>query len=428
MLHSTIMAEIQVPIPKDMSEKVSEYLDFTPPPTFASMNGTTRRATEPVMTSYRMSWSSVSQRIGRTVKSPVNRGKIRSRSQPLHPTIPGIPDGEAAQPRGIPGSCSVKDIIDADVPATESRLGYPQFDSLEQYCIADHKSVSERLWSDEANRLHYFVQNPTSAVCFENRTYFTTGDEAGYKALSTLAERILTAISLCILDNECINVRYCRRLSSRSKLQKLIQQAQVAAEDEHGGELADSACEHEATERRREQDALFDLINYISVVLARLITQTGTGKFWQSTVLCALAKRVAKIKILLLDLPSNARVAAQNGESVLDQSRDSGSITATIIDEEEECEEALRIIDADTKDGLTSVDEAQVASYCVNQNKFRSGMSSALRAILMSLRCLNRSGLPTTTYEICGLAYETGFQGFKVCLNRSVLFHCWISN
>jgi hypothetical protein len=299
---------------------------------------------------------------------------------------------------------------------------------LEQYCISDHKSVSEGLWSDEANRLHYFVQNPTTAVCFENRTYFTTGDEAGYKALSTLAERILTAISLCILDNECINVRYCRRLSNRSKLQKLIQQAQVAAEDEHGGELADSACEHEATERRREQDALFDLINYISVVLARLITQTGTGKFWQSTVLCALAKRVAKIKILLLDLPSNARVAAQNGESVLDQSRDSGSITATIIDEEEECEEALRIIDADTKDGLTSVDEAQVASYCVNQNKFRSGMSSALRAILMSLRCLNRSGLPTTTYEICGLAYETGFQGFKVCLNRSMLFHCWNSN
>ncbi|KAM4064482.1 hypothetical protein HRG_005152 [Hirsutella rhossiliensis] len=422
------MDDSQMPTPNDTPEKASDSLEGSVPasiPTFASFYepplwrpSRSVGLSEPAMTSYRMSWSAVSQQVGRGVKSPVNRLRDRLRSHPVHPAIPGAPDDESAQPRGIPVTFSVDDILIADAPEAESRLVYPQFDSVERYYIAEDETVYNGLLREEAKRLHHYVQNPNVPIRFDNRDFFTTGDEAGYNALSALADKILTAISLCILDNECINVRYCKQISNRSKLQKLIQQAQVAAEADNGDEeLADSANGHDAAaERRREQVALFDLINYVSGVLARLITQTGTGNFWQATVLCVLVKRVTKIKVLLLDLYPNARIAAQGGESALDSSRDRGSLVATWIDEEEECEEALRIIDADTKDGLTSVDEARVASYCVNQNKFRGGMSSALRSMVMSLRCLKRSGLSNTAYEICGLVYETGFQGFKTLL------------
>lgn len=277
-------------------------------------------------------------------------------------------------------------------------------------------------------RLHYYVCNPDVSIRFENRDYFTVGDESGYRTLSNLAEKMLTALSLCVLDNECINVRYCRNISNRAKLQKLIQQAQVAGAATDGDEEEDGTISPEEAEKRaREQNALFDLINYITAVLARLMSQIGAGKFFQATVLGALVRRVAKIKLLLLDLPSNARVAAQNGESVLDQSRVVDPRAAeSIIDEEEECEEALRVIEANARDGLTSQAEAEMAAYCIRQNKYRSGVSSAWRYIAVSLRFLNRSGLPPTAYEICGLVYETGFQGFKVSLSFFLQYFFWL--
>ncbi|KAK0715384.1 hypothetical protein B0H67DRAFT_580601 [Lasiosphaeris hirsuta] len=389
--------------------------------TFAS-NGIPRRpsrpmhSSEPAMTTYHTSLSSVSQRIGRGLKTPIRQLKKGFRKDPEHPAIPSIPKEETTRLRGEPVKFSIEDILAADpAPATEGRLAYPQFDSFERYCLSGNEEICNELWRREAARLHHHVQYPDSPIRFQNRTYFTSGDERGYRTLSRLADKILTAMSLCTLDNEVINAQYCKSISNRDKLQKLIQQAHVTAEADHGDDF-DTKNTIQVARHQSEQEALSDLISYISAVLARLITQTGTGKYWQATVLCVLAKRVVKIKALLLDLGSNARIAAQEGESALDSSRDAGSRRSTLVDEEEECEEALRMIDADTRDGLTSVDEAEVAAYCVNQNKFRSGMSFALRSIVSSLRSGNRSGTPVTSFEICGLVYETGFQGFKTML------------
>lgn len=360
------------------------------------------RSFEPGMTTYHTSLSSISQRIGRGLKTPISRLKSRARKKPLDPSIRGVSEDETTRLRGEPVSFSVEDILAADAPTTETRLPYPQFDSFDRYSMSENEDISFDLWRREATRLHYYVQNPNVPVRFENRNFFGTGSERGYRTLSKLADKILTAESLSTLDNEVINVQYCKTISNRTKLQKLIQQAHVAAEADHGGDIETP---------RNEQEALSDLLSYISVVLARLITQTGIGNYWQATVLCVLVKRVVKIKALLLDLSSNARVAAQEGESVLEGSRDTGSGKSNLAEEEEECEEALRMIDADTRDGLTSVDEADVAAYCVNQNKFRSGISFALRSIVSSLRCSRST--TATSFEICGLAYETGFQGFK---------------
>ena len=54
------------------------------------------------------------------------------------------------------------------------------------------------------------------------------------------------------------------------------------------------------------------------MVLARLLTQTGTGNDWKVTALCVLEKRMVKIKTLLNSLSANAQVVMQDGESALD--------------------------------------------------------------------------------------------------------------
>lgn len=405
------------------SEKETTPLDTDPRPSLERDEATgiakapgypkprSRTATQtrqPPMTSYHMTLSSATQGLGRTIRKPFDRMRGRGKSHPVHPAIPSIHQSDTL-PTETRVESSVDEILCADEPTTDPSLAYPQFDSIEAYVITEHEAVSKQLWTKEASRILHYIENPNLVVKFENRDYFGTGNEDGHKALSTLAERILTAISLCILDNECINVRCSPRASNRSRLKKLIQQAQVATAAQKNSD------EHDSTMREREQAALFGLIDYVSVIFARLIDQIGSGHYWQATVLCTLVKRVAKVKVLLLDLAANAQLAAEDGEHVFDRSRDNGIVAAGIIAEEEECEEVLRLIAADTKEGLTSIEDAQIESYCVQQNRVRAGTDSLLRAIFMSLRLgVNSSGLSKTSYEICGLVHETGFQGFKV--------------
>ncbi|TLD23074.1 hypothetical protein PspLS_07609 [Pyricularia sp. CBS 133598] len=291
--------------------------------------------------------------------------KRNTKTRIFHRVNPGFaPAGEDVQAAPTPDlCCTVDDILCADSPPADTDSEYPQFDDIGAYAITEHTVLSETIWRNEANRLFQFLENPEEPAQFKNRDFFKVGDEAGHKALSALGDKIFTAMSLCVLDNECITVRFSPQASSRTRLKKLIMQAQVASHANDGSKPLD----REAYER--EQIAMFDLVDYISVVLARLITQTGAGNHWQASVLCALVKRVAKIKIMLLDLAENADLAAKEGESVLEDSRDARDVSSGMIEEEEECEEILRIIAAETRDGLTSFQSAQVASYCVNQSK-----------------------------------------------------------
>jgi hypothetical protein len=297
--------------------------------------------------------------------------------------------------------CSFDEIMHLIMP----RDNPPEFDGLGSYIIMS--SVHEKLWRMEARRLLDIVKSPETPLQFSSDDQFQRGDEEGYRTLSKSCQKILTAISICLLDNECINSEHCSQLTNKSKLSKLIRQAT----------LRQSTNDASDANRKAENislDAIFCLVNYISAVLARLITQTSPGFYWQCNVLAVLIKRVTKIKVLLGDLHAYSAVSVRMGESALEMARESGPIPDSVVDEEEECEEILRMIEANEKAGLASMEEREIAQYCIQQNKFRAGINTSLRFILTNMRFTNRSGLPATTFEMCAVAYETGFEGFKV--------------
>ncbi|KAB2568768.1 hypothetical protein DBV05_g12555, partial [Lasiodiplodia theobromae] len=211
-------------------------------------------------------------------------------------------------------------------------------------------------------------------------------------------------MSICMLDNESIIAKHCSLLSSRERLQKLIPQIRMSLNaGESGGDgSADGTLQ-----------ATNDLIDYISAVFARLITQTAIGGYWQNNILGVLVKRVAKMKELVKDMEANAYTAISNGEAAYDSIRNTEQLDTSKMDEEEECEELLRMLHANTKEGIASPEQVELVQYCSDQAKFRSGINTTLRYIFLSLRFLDRSGLPATAYEICAVVYETGFEGFK---------------
>ncbi|KAL7628773.1 hypothetical protein AAE478_000288 [Parahypoxylon ruwenzoriense] len=307
------------------------------------------------------------------------------------------------------------------VPSSSDRsktVKMPQFDDLRAYLPADLKATD--LWEKEATRLIRAVKSPDQALAFSSEGFFGEGTEEGYRDLARLAEMILSALSLCLLDNECIYVESCKRLANWDRLKKLIQQAQVSQtnsewEESGEGEEGDQAAKKKDT----TLNAIFALIDYTSAVLARLVSQMATGKYWSSNVLAVLTQRVTKLKVLLLDMHANTLISCQAGEAALDRTDISSRLSNGILNEEE-CEEVLRMIDSETKEGLTTTANAEVARYCVDQNRFRSGIDTTIRYLLLSLRFQNRSGLNGTSFEICGMVYATGFEDFK-----ALLFQDW---
>lgn len=283
----------------------------------------------------------------------------------------------------------------------------PQFDDLTAYLLTEQDA--RKLWREEAARLKKAVEDYDSSLSFSNKGFFDDGNEEGYKNLAKLAEMILAALSLCLLDNECIYVEFCKPLANRNRVEKLIQQARVS---QTNGEWEESG---QTSNRTSTLDAIYSLVDYISAVLARLISQVATGRCWCDNVVAVLTQRVTKLKVLLLDMQTNTVISCQAGEALLNETDISNRLSNGILDEEE-CEEVLRMIDAETKEGLATAAEADAARYCVDQNRLRSGIDTIIRYILLSLRFQNRSGLSGTSFEICGMVYETGVEDFKALL------------
>ncbi|KAI5925987.1 hypothetical protein F4810DRAFT_699861 [Camillea tinctor] len=287
---------------------------------------------------------------------------------------------------------------------------FPEFDSLDTYRVSFQNA--QRLRKNEAAKLVKAVTNQSQPPCLGHTDLLSelAGNDYGYEQLSNISRNILTALSLCLLDNECINVRSCTRIANRERLQNLVKQAHISANKA----VADKNISQ--TDKNNLLRATYAIVDYIAAIIARLVERTASGPFWVTNVLATLTARITKMKYLLVNLADSANRAAEMGEDALEETKNLSGFSTTLGDEEEECEEALRMIDADIKDGLTSEEEAAVSEYCISENKYHSGINAAMRYILLSLRLMNRSGLPPTTYEMCVVVYEIGFEGFKTVL------------
>ncbi|KAK1726893.1 uncharacterized protein BDZ83DRAFT_536223, partial [Colletotrichum acutatum] len=310
--------------------------------------------------------------------------------------------------------CDVEEVLKKVLPRSEGAAYYPEFDAAGLYVQSE--DGLKALWHVETERLMKIAKNPDTPLDFSSKRFLQGDTEKGYRDLSKFCQKVLTAITICLLDNECINAEHCGQLSDHHRLSSLIRQVskgQGAAES--FASMGESEPQEDAL---RSLGATYELINYISAVLTRLIVQTSSGSYWQTNVLSVLIKRITKIKLLLIDLHANSTIAVRAAEAILSKVRESGDTQQKRgeMDEEEECEEYMRMVEANEKEGTASFEDSQVAAHCVEQNKFRFGLNSALRHILMSLRFINRSGLPATSFEICAVAYETGFEGFKALL------------
>ncbi|OJD36657.1 uncharacterized protein BKCO1_10000162 [Diplodia corticola] len=345
--------------------------------------------------------------VGQTTKHIFRSRRLRRKKHTL--VDPAVPlaqiDEEPTAPSESKGH-SDQDILDTVLPPKlPAYLEFPEYDGMSDYSVAEE--AAKTLWKSEIKRLLEHGVKTDRPLRFEHDTFLKGISKTGHDLMSDLSTQLLSVATLCQLDNECITLEYCSPLSSQTNIPKLMRQASISQQNDHSDEDGDAQQHLHEYESRLE--ASFRLIDYVSAVLARLISTTATGRYWQHNLIGVIAKRAAKMKILLLDLKTHAPIIIGKANAAYERK-------SSLEDQGETDENFLRNLNNNARDDLTSRDDFALIMHCAHQAKFRVGIDKAFRNTLLSLRSLDLSGRPATSYEMCAVVYETGFEGFKSLL------------
>ncbi|RPA94530.1 hypothetical protein L873DRAFT_1701105 [Choiromyces venosus 120613-1] len=289
----------------------------------------------------------------------------------------------------------------------------PVYDDLRTYLVAEADGIMQL--RREIDRLVEVVKNPDKPLSFSDPLIRKEEFQVGHRKLSNVSQLLMNTIYICSLDNDGIAMEVNARLVSKQKIKKYMQSlSQDLASN--SGDLAEAQNEEGriATGNPSESDleSIYSLVDYVTAVLARLITQSAYGDYWNNNTLGVLAKWATKAKVLLQNLPAYSSIALKNMESILEGTEESETSRSKSDEEEveDDCEEVRNEMLQE------STEDTAIREYCLHQIAFRSGIEQVLKSILTSLRYLKRSGLPMTSYEVCAVVYETGFEGFKALL------------
>ncbi|KAL1981096.1 hypothetical protein VTN96DRAFT_3079 [Rasamsonia emersonii] len=165
----------------------------------------------------------------------------------------------------------------------------PTLDDMTAYNVSAVQQ--HHLWKKEIERLVDAVNHPQTVIQFAGTESLATDTKKAYKNLSFLAEKMWLCYRICTLDNESLLKEHISVLHDSEELQETI------VDLERWVEGADNKPKLALSSKGSRED-FFELVNYVTVVLARFLCRSAYGPEWHRTVLAALAKTSAKLKVL----------------------------------------------------------------------------------------------------------------------------------
>lgn len=288
------------------------------------------------------------------------------------------------------------------------------FDDMEAYSVK--AEICERLWKIEVNRLADAVNNPEKELRFRDPEHLGQSSQEGYMELSALANQLSGALMIIEIDNQMISLRHFKSLHDESKMQRALFHLQ-----KYFGVDKNPSSETIRTQNHTEssQRALDLLINYLTAMVARLLTQSVDGDYWQHNLIAVLAKWATKTKLLSGNLSKSADICMEGAEYEAQQISDEEAFKMNPLSKlstlarlvERGAEGAAGILIGNLK----TPEEVVRGNYHQHQISYRQGIGALLEYIIQSLKHRDYdSGLSMTSYEVCTAIYETGFEGYKV--------------
>jgi len=271
------------------------------------------------------------------------------------------------------------------------------FDDLTRYSIS--KTKMEALWRIECDRLVKGLTDNEANLLFPA---MDLGDASphGYLVVQALADEVDFNFLICTLDNATLLLDKIPSLHDRNSFDsargRLLRRTAIIEE-----EAKNTKPQPQFLQEPEKRAAMFALIDYITLVIAKVLVPCASSDHWVRTCIGVLAKFSAKLKGLSAETPRFAAISLQAAEVkamsiVIAENRDKSKHRLPINETFDTSEDSVR--------GLFYAQEAI----------FRKAVCGTFSTVLGALQGRRyTTGAPITSFEVCSVVYETGLGGFK---------------
>lgn len=338
----------------------------------------------------------------------------------------------------------------------------PNFDDVTQHDVSE--TAQHDLWELEAERLVEAVTQMDS-LRFEGSPDLASNSKYGYAILADLADRMWQSLSVATYDREDLLRRHKASLCNFERLHTSgdILKRLVSKEDDEdgGGKRMD-----DPPAAKGSHEDFFALVDYCTAVLARYLCFAVDGYSVHINIIAHMAKLSTKIKVVSADLSNSAqrslrpktRKPTRRVPAYIDPDTDSSTApqegsALSSTESSEECNDGAGsesskeqgldtdIIPAkDYSEHYTTVTRyhkvSQTQAPVVNSGKLSSSEATSkkgrlrilyfekcrnyhrslvelLEGVLSHFRGTKLTQAFSTSYEVCSMVYETGFERFR---------------
>ncbi|KAL4947950.1 hypothetical protein BDW69DRAFT_177416 [Aspergillus filifer] len=293
----------------------------------------------------------------------------------------------------------------------------------------------KRLWKAEIRRLIATMESPlefTAASATLQRV-----SRGAYEALADLADQIWSVLNIIELDVQCVMAENYPPLFNRNSFQKahrVLDYLQESDEDQN----RDNENKNNSEALRATPDDLFHLVNYMTEVMARVLCGSAHGDLWHNHVIAGLAQIATKVKILsrkpaefaqrsMIEASGiDVHVPDRDRNPVHQQGRSgSGGGDERPGDQpgsHPTLDAILPSLVSGRRDGDKSSKPASRAEetrdmYFLSLSRFQISLMEVFKSVVVPLRDVPRANkMPVTSYELCAVVYETGFDRCRTLL------------
>ena len=307
-------------------------------------------------------------------------------------------------------------------PNITVREGLQNLDDVTPYGVT--QGQQKDLWKEEIGRLSSAVTNLETPISFTGTAELSHDTKDAYEILANLGDQMWTALNIVIHDSESILSRHCPKLSNEGKLKQSRQVLErLTGDDEEEEGSQDTPLGKEGLKGTLED--YFELVNYVTAILARIFCKAAYGQTWHDNILACLAKLSTKLKVLSAQREEFASISlsmapARKALQVrrANYARKPGDVGMNRGGPLESLDEMLQSLNSPkstegTYSGPDTRRKVVERTYWAQCLKFRFPIHMILCHFLMSLRGQNRlTTTSNTSYELCAMLYHTGFEHF----------------
>ena len=189
--------------------------------------------------------------------------------------------------------------------------GLPNFDDITLHSVPE--SVQHHLWKLEARRLVKAVTQK-EIPRFIGSSDLAVDSRYGYSILANLADRMLQCLSVVSYDREYLLRKHHRASFSHkifSDSEEFLEHL-LDKEDDHGDGARQRDKAHTAKGRH---DDFFAVADYCTAMLARYLCSAVQGKSVHINIIAHIARLSTKIKVVSADMRKSATTSLINGGS-----------------------------------------------------------------------------------------------------------------